>query len=95
MTTPYPNLVKAIAEVAFDNGAVFHGQTIESVLERVMPVLEKNYAPETLAAVDTVLGEMNQEELENFCWDGPDGRDNLPYHLQAANEVLDAVFDVL
>ena len=95
MTTLYPNLVKAVTEVAFDNGAVFRGQTIESVLEHVMPVLEKGYTPETLAMVDAALGALAEEELQEFCIGGADGRNDLPYHLLVANEVLDAAFDAL
>ena len=98
----------AIKEVAYDNGAVFRGQTEDEVMKRVWLALTKTSTNEMgfsihdLNLVEDALERMTHDEIRDIAIDSPEGgaeviaRYNISVETQVLiDEVLNVAFDHL
>jgi hypothetical protein len=96
------NISRAIAEIAYDNGAVNRAEDEESVMRRVFVALYAEFTMRTLNTVENRLSELSETELIVICT-GEDTeakaiylRSDFPFSIPdiaAIEAVLETIFE--
>lgn len=88
-----------IKEIAYDNGAVFRGQTEQEVLDRVWRALADStceFSIDDLNIVEDALRQMTDDELRNISTDSPEHAEAIVRKYNIPTDVhmlIDGVLD--
>lgn len=87
----YPNVERAVKDIAYDNGAIHRNYTEEALMKRVMTYLIGTSKPGELSSANDELGALSNDDFETVTC----GEQGAVVISNITERVLSEAFDAL
>lgn len=92
MSADYPQIEEAISMMAYDNGVIHRGNTVEKVKDRVLGYLKTKFEIKKMQFVESWLAGLDADAFEELCIGETDQLLGVPPDVE---ELLNEAFEAL